>query len=155
MKTEFDNNLRVVRQKRNSCKNPYFSEDKSIVVNELKRISDGHLENVAKFDNVREDSTICIIVFPNQVKKILLSYLKNEMSDDALNIWAEFLCFRGEYVGNDDNEDEDYYEDMWYVVQKLSTPEIDGEITPDTVREYLRELDKYFTNNSESTNDAL
>ncbi len=68
MKTEFDNNLRVVRQKRNSCKNPYFSEDKSIVVNELKRISDGHLENVAKFDNVREDSTICIIIFPNQVE---------------------------------------------------------------------------------------
>jgi hypothetical protein len=44
---------------------------------------------------------------------------------------------------------------MWYVIQKLSTPEIDGEITPESVQIYLKELDKYFENNQSAANDAL
>lgn len=146
MKTPFGNILRVVGQKRNAGKIPYFDVDKTRVINELNLILNGHLENVVKFNHVREDSSITIFVLPSQVRKILLSYLNNDMSAEALNIWAEFLCFRGEYVGNNDNDDEDYYEDMWYVLQKLSTPEIDGAITSETVRIYLKELDKYFKN---------
>ena len=34
----------------------------------------------------------------------------------------------------------DYYEDMFYVIQCLSTPEIDGEVNEKQVRLYLSEL---------------
>lgn len=44
--------------------------------------------------------------------------------------------------------DPDYYEDMFYVIQCLSTPEIDGEVNEATVNQYLSELDKYFTDSN-------
>jgi len=124
---------------------------------DLKVILNGNIEYVTKFYDAPDDPELKIVVLPVDVKKILMSYLKGDITLENLNIWAEFLCFRGEYVCNDWESDEsaDYYEDMWYVVQKLSTPEIDGEITPDTVRVYLEELDKYFSNESESANDAF
>jgi hypothetical protein len=40
-------------------------------------------------------------------------------------------------------EDEDYYEVMWDVINCLSTPELDGEITKESVKGYLLELQKY------------
>ncbi len=112
-------------------------------------ILDGEFSNLTYLNLVSPDlSDVKIEVQPFQVRKIIISYLNGKINSLNLNRWAEFLCFRDEYVSkNWENEKSaDFYEDMWYVVQKLSTPEIDGEITPETVRQYLKELDKYFEN---------
>ncbi|MFZ2486473.1 MAG: hypothetical protein WAW84_07790 [Candidatus Rickettsiella isopodorum] len=85
-----------------------------------------------------------VIVNPQDIKKILLAYLSGELSADDLTNWAGFLCIRAEYVSPKCEESNpDYYEDMWYVVQCLSTPEIDGEINEERVKQYLDELEKY------------
>ncbi len=86
-----------------------------------------------------------ITIYPRDVRKILLAFLKNELTADDLTKWAQFICLRGEYgcPGWEDDEVCDYYENMMYVVQKLSTPEIDGDITEERVKQYLAELKKY------------
>lgn len=119
---------------------------------DLIRILNGdikHIHNVNMYED--SDPNLEVVVLPKHVKAMLESYLENRITSDELNLWAIFLGYRaGEYVCKDWENDEvaDYYEAMFYVVQKLSTPVIDGEITPDTVRVYLSELDKYFTNDS-------
>ncbi|MGD9592071.1 MAG: hypothetical protein AB7V32_06090 [Candidatus Berkiella sp.] len=119
---------------------------------DLSRILNGDIEHIHKVDMYEPtDPNLEIIVLPKHVKAMLESYLAKNISAAELSDWATFLLFRpGEYVCKDWENDEvaDYYEAMFYVVQKLSTPEIDGDITPDTVRVYLSELDKYFTNDS-------
>jgi len=86
-----------------------------------------------------------VTIYPKDVRKMLLSYLKGEISSADLTKWAIFITLRAEYgcPNWEDDEIADYYEDMWYVVQRLSTPEIDGDICPHRVKGYLRELDKY------------
>ena len=57
-----------------------------------------------------------------------------------------FICLRAEYYGTPyslDDELADYFEDMFYVIQRLSTPEIDGEVNEGRVKKYLSELNKY------------
>ena len=86
-----------------------------------------------------------VIVTPIDIKKMLLAYLDGKLSADDLTNWAGFLCIRAEYVSPKCEESNpDYYEDMWYVVQCLSTPEIDGEVNENQVKLYISELDKYF-----------
>lgn len=86
-----------------------------------------------------------VIVTPVDVRKMLLDFLSGKLSADDLTNWAGFLCVRTEYVSPECEESNpDYYEDMWYVVQCLSTPEIDGEVNEKQVKLYLSELDKYF-----------
>ncbi len=88
---------------------------------------------------------IRVPVTPSDVKNMLVEYLSGKITADDLNNWAGFLCIRAEYVPPEINEsDPDYYEDMFYVIQCLSTPEIDGEINEKQVKQYLSELDKYF-----------
>jgi len=89
-----------------------------------------------------------IIIKPSQVRKMLLKYLSGELSDFELNQWARFICLRLEYIvpGGDDNKINDFYEDMYYVIQRVSTPEIDGDIDEDRIQSYLDELNaKYPT----------
>lgn len=86
-----------------------------------------------------------VMVTPIDIKKMLLDYLDGKLSADDLTNWAGFLCIRTEYVSPKcEDSNPDYYEDMWYVVQCLSTPEIDGEINEKQVHLYLSELEKYF-----------
>ena len=84
-------------------------------------------------------------VYPSDVKLILNKYLANEITVDELSKWGQFLTIRGEYGSpkQEAGEDEDFYESMWDVVQALSIPKIDGEITEEKVIQYLCELDKY------------
>ncbi|MEM2160993.1 MAG: hypothetical protein QXN55_08580 [Candidatus Nitrosotenuis sp.] len=94
-----------------------------------------------------------VTVLPKHVRKMLWNYLAGKISAEELSRWANFLCLRAEYSSVhylDDKLDDslkdklaDYYEDMWYVIQRLSTPEIDGEIDEARVRSYLDELKKY------------
>ncbi len=86
-----------------------------------------------------------VIITPDDVKKMMHRYLTGIISAHNLTNWAGFLCIRAEYTAPD-AEDEDYYGDMWDVIQCLSTPEIDGEINETTVKSYLLELNKYFNN---------
>lgn len=84
-----------------------------------------------------------IIIKPSQIRKMLLKYLAGEISDFELNRWARFICQRTEYKvpGGDDDNINDFYEAMYYVIQRLSTPEIDGDIDENRIQLYLDELD--------------
>ncbi len=85
-------------------------------------------------------------VFPHHLKNVLNLYLNNDVGANDLNAWANFLLLRTEYISPGDpfnDELMDYYETMWYVIQRLSTPELDGEITKERVKGYLLELQKY------------
>lgn len=83
-----------------------------------------------------------VTIAPKDVKTMMLSYLAGNITADDLTNWAGFLCIRAEYTAPE-SVDEDYYEGMWDVIQCLSTPEIDGEVNEERVRQYLSELDKY------------
>lgn len=88
-----------------------------------------------------------VTVEPRHVRKMLKDYLTGKVSSEDLTRWAMFICLRGEYYGTPysllDDEMADYFEDMFYVIQRLSTPEIDGEVNEERVKGYLRELEKY------------
>lgn len=88
-----------------------------------------------------------VIVYPKDVKNMLQSYLDGKVSSNDLTNWANFICIRGEYCPpnylDDGMEDDDYYEDMFYVIQRLSTPKFDGAVNEKRVKLYLSELDKY------------
>ena len=86
-----------------------------------------------------------IIIKPAYVRNMLKRFLNKSIHADEINKWARFICGRGEYVvpGGNDDKITDFYEDMYYVIQRLSTPEIDGEINEASVESYLTELDKY------------
>ena len=42
---------------------------------------------------------------------------------------------------NNDDSLDDLYEPMWYILQQLSCPAIDGKITPAKVKEHITKLD--------------
>ncbi len=87
---------------------------------------------------------IRITVTPEDVRAILRRYLSRNITAEDLNNWAGFICIRAEYTPPESEEiDPDYYEDMFDVIQCLSTPEIDGEINEARVNQYLSELCKY------------
>lgn len=115
---------------------------------DLEKILSGDVAHILEVDmHEPSDPKIEVVVLPMHLKNILLAYLDDKINEVEINTWAEFLCFRsGEYVSANwmDAKTVDLYEDMWHVVQKLSTPEIDGAITTITVKEYLKELEKYF-----------
>ncbi len=83
-----------------------------------------------------------IVVFPLQIVNMLCMYLKNEISAEKLSEWASFLITSDVYVCPDwkDQEKSEKYERMWYVLQQLSSPELDGEITQKGVRQHLQTL---------------
>lgn len=83
-----------------------------------------------------------IVVFPLQIFNMLCMYLKNEISAEKLSEWASFLIMSDVYVCSDwkDQEKPEKYERMWYVLQQLSSPELDGEITQKGVRQHLQTL---------------
>ena len=76
---------------------------------------------------------------------MLSAFLDKKINAEDLTNWARFICIRGEYCSPNylDDEIADYYEDMFYVIQRLSTPKIDGEVNEERVKQYLSELDKY------------
>ncbi|MGE3318601.1 MAG: hypothetical protein AB7I18_04830 [Candidatus Berkiella sp.] len=123
--------------------------------NDLLAILDGDLTALDDDLLSSEDSEFEIEVEPKHLRKMINLYLSNKIDAYNLSRWAEFLSFRGEYVCIDYMNDEsaDFYERMWDVINMISTPQLDGEITPDRVREYLKELDKYFVDETKSAND--
>lgn len=92
-----------------------------------------------------------VVVYPKNVRDMLKRFLNGQLSAEDINKWAEFICLRGEYSNpsweNEDDELQDYYLDMWDVIQSLSTPEIDGDISTPLVKQYLAKLEKYKADN--------
>lgn len=115
-------------------------------LNDLLKILHGDISLISK---VNESDVALydmeVIVYPRDVKYMLRAYLEGMISSDDLTNWARFICMRGEYCSPNylDDDIADYYEDIFYVIQRLSTPEIDGEVNEATVKSYLAELDKY------------
>jgi hypothetical protein len=115
-----------------------ISDLMAILKGNINRIDEVDVNDLAMFE-------VKVPVYPSDVKTMLSKYLSDEISSDDLSKWGAFLCLRGEY-GSSEEElriDEDFYETMWNVVQALSAPEIDGEITKAQVRGYFDELEKY------------
>ncbi len=109
-----------------------------ILHGDISRINKVNERDIALYE-------IRVPVTPYDVKKMLLQYLSGNIEANDLINWAGFICTRAEYTPPELNEsDLDYYEDMFYVIQCLSTPEIDGEVNERQVKLYLSELDKYF-----------
>ncbi len=121
--------------------------------NDLERILQGDIAHIDEVDMYEPtDHVTELPVLPIYVKNMLLNYLSGKTTAQELTKWALFLIYRtGEYVCiNWENEKSTaFYEDMFYVVQRLSSPEIDGEVTTESVRQYLTELAKYFKGNDE------
>lgn len=116
-------------------------------LSDLAEILNGDVERIPKVDPY-EDALFKnnTVVYPHNVKHMLSEFIIGKCTAENLNRWAEFLLLRGEYISpGDETDDElmDYYEDMWYVLQRLSTPEINGTITKERVKGYLAELLKY------------
>jgi hypothetical protein len=86
-----------------------------------------------------------VVITPSHLRKMFRSFLNGKINADELKHWAEFVRFRGEYVckGWENDDSADYYTDMWDVLQMTSTPELDYELTPETIRRYLKMLEKY------------
>jgi hypothetical protein len=109
-----------------------------ILNGDLSYIDLVNLDDVALYE-------VRVTILPNHVRTMLTNYLAGKYSADDLTRWARFTCMRTEYGSPNylDDEMADYYEDMFYVIQRLSTPEIDGEVNEASVKSYLAELDKY------------
>lgn len=115
----------------------------------LCSILNGNISLIDDFDiNQGAKLKETIIIKPSQVRKMLLKYLSGELSDFELNKWARFICLRLEYIvpGGDNDQINDFYEDMYYVIQRISTPEIDGDIDENRIKSYLNELDAKYPN---------
>lgn len=109
----------------------------------LQKILNGAIKLIDSFDCnqpalLKEE----VIVTPKIVRKVLNMYLNGYIDETELQKWAVFICIRSEYVvpGGDNDEINDYYEPMYYVIQKLSTPILDGAITSKLVEEYQKEF---------------
>lgn len=120
----------------------------------LIKILNGDIDLIDQV-NVRDQESLFknrTTIRPKHVRKMLIDFLQGKINSDDLIKWAVFICLRTEYICvpsgiplSDPKLDEiaDYYENMMYVIQRLSTPEIDGEVTKERVKQYLKELDKY------------
>tara|TARA_R110000868_G_scaffold368973_1_gene632214 strand:- start:1424 stop:1804 length:381 start_codon:yes stop_codon:yes gene_type:complete len=109
-----------------------------ILEGDISRIDSVNVSDIALYE-------VRVTVEPRHIRTMLNDYLDCKVNAKDITRWASFICLRAEYGTPNylDDEIADYYEDMFYVIQRLSTPEIDGEVNEERVRQYLSELDKY------------
>jgi hypothetical protein len=80
-----------------------------------------------------------IILSPQDLKQVLNNYLQGKIDEKELSLWANYIITLDVYSPPKSDED-DKYENFWHIIQQLSTPEIDEEITFDGVRKHLERL---------------
>jgi hypothetical protein len=116
---------------------------------DLLKILHGDISHIDRV-NAMDDAVnaIEVVVKSINVKHMLLSYLDGKINAVDLTKWACFICFSGSFCSPNyfDDDAADYYEDMFYVIQKLSTPLIDGDVNEASVKLFLTELEKYHDN---------
>ena len=88
-----------------------------------------------------------VIVTPRTIQNMLEKYLNNSVSARELSEWASFLITSDIYICPDwENDDKaEQYETMWYVLQQISSPEIDGEITTECIIDHINILSRIKT----------
>lgn len=127
----------------------YFQWKKAI----FQQILDFKMLDAIEMLNQDKSFNFNIYVTPSDVAKVLKRYLYDEISPKSLQIWADFIVYREEYTAvqsdiepSDPKYDElaDYYEIMWYVLERISTPFLDGELTHDRIKSYLNELKEQY-----------
>ena len=109
----------------------------------LEKILSGRIDLIGQFDcNQAALLEEVVVITPKYVRSMLEKYLQKNISAEDLQKWAAFVCIRSEYAvpGGYDDQIHDYYEPMYYVIQRLSTPELDGDITQARIKEYMKEL---------------
>jgi len=78
---------------------------------------------------------------PTLVINMLNSFIKGEKTKEQLKEWANFITLTGAFATpNWKNDNTFRYDPMWDVLGRLSTPEIDGELTTRAAKEYITEL---------------
>jgi hypothetical protein len=92
----------------------------------------------------RQSCPDAIELSPDAVRGALAAYLAGEMSAQELRDWALFITLSGAYHSPEPPpDDEDWFDPMWDAVHDLACPEVHGRITPESVREKLRTLDRF------------
>jgi len=88
---------------------------------------------------------------PVAIIHVLEKFLQGEIDEWFVKQWALFIlmmdCYVSPnfeyYINHNDYQADDKYEDVWYVVQQLSAPEIDGELTPEKAEEHISFLQEF------------
>jgi len=89
---------------------------------------------------------------------MLKKYLDGKISEEELKSFALFILAMDTYVQPNekyceenptDYEAADLYEDMWYILQQLSSPEIDGELTSERAEKFIETLKQLLRYNRE------
>jgi len=87
-----------------------------------------------------------VIVFPHHVFSRIKSCIEGLMDTSELTYWANLVTTLDGYERppSDSKQPDDYYDVMWHVLQCLSTPSIDGELTDTQLNQYLSELKQQY-----------
>ncbi len=85
-----------------------------------------------------------IIVTPDDVIYVLQKFLSGILPSEYLIDWSSFLILGDMFVDPqwkyNQNSNEDLYEPMWWVLQQLTCPAIDGEVTFNRVTKLVKDL---------------
>ena len=80
----------------------------------------------------------------SDVRIALDRYLAGEWDVRRLKRWAALVSFFDQYEPTSPPaDDEDFNDDLWDVIHELGSPEVFGEISPETVQEKRQRLEKY------------
>jgi hypothetical protein len=124
-----------------------------ILNGDIDLIDRANIRDVALFEDE-------VLLTPRHVRKMLINFLQGKISSLDLTRWAMFITMRDEYVSVDPKIDcmtskfdeiGNYYCGMWTIIQRISTPHIDGEVNTISVGRYLEELDSLYKNDKYAT----
>jgi len=116
----------------------------------LGEISPEEMENIFSNRSLPFSHLVRIHLDPIAIIHVLEKFLQNEIDEWFVKEWALFIlmmdCYvqpNNEYCNEHDDASEDKYEAMWYVVQQLSAPEIDGKLTVEKAKEHINFLQEF------------
>lgn len=103
----------------------------------------GDFSAIKMIRGMSKEATHEIEVCPKHIIAVLNKYLANEISDECLVRWADLLISNENYICPNWQDDTlvDMHEPMWYVLQRIASPSVDGNLSPGKVSEYLKEVE--------------
>ena len=83
-----------------------------------------------------------VYITPRDLIPVLTRYLNGDITPMELQQWSSWALCQDEFCvkGWEDDSISDRYEPMWHILQQLSTPFIDGQISQERVREHVSTL---------------
>ena len=104
----------------------------------------------------KKDSSDDVVIHldPIAIIHVLEKYLQNDLDENYVREWALFVRMILRYVSPNDeycehNNDEKAYEKyypVWEVIEQLTCPAIDGELTPARAKELIHLLYEFMRN---------